>query len=255
LAYPRIIARLDIKAPNLIKGVHLEGLRKLGDPRPFVERYYAEAVDEIVYIDSVASLYERNTITDLVEATARHVFVPMTVGGGVRSVEDARQLLRAGADKVAVNTAALKNPELIDGISRGFGSQCMVLSIQAKRNGNDWEAYMDFGREHSGRSVIDWAREGAGRGAGEILLTSVDRDGTEQGFDLELIRAVTDAVGIPVIASGGFGKPDDAVQALRDGGASACAIAKALHYNKVSIRQVKDRLRDAGIATRTPVPA
>ena len=200
----RLIARLDVKAPYLIKGVHMEGLRKLGDPQSFAERYYNAGIDEIIYIDAVASLYERNTIVDIVRQTASNVFIPITAGGGVRSVSDARELLRAGADKIAINTAAIKNPTLISEIASALGSQCMVLSVQAKRRDDgNWEAYCDQGREHTGRDVVEWVTEAQELGAGEVLLTSVDQEGTCKGFDIKLVKRVAAALRIPVIASGG----------------------------------------------------
>ena len=202
----RIIARLDIKGSNLIKGIHLEGLRVIGDPRVYARKYYQEGVDELVYMDVVASLYGRNNLHDIVRHAAHDVFVPLTVGGGLRSVDDVRDILRAGADKVAINTAAVKRPELIRDVSTVFGSQCMVLSIEAKRQSDGrWHVYTDNGREKTGIDVIEWAIRGVELGAGEILLTSVDREGTRKGFDIELARAVSDAVPVPVIASGGMG--------------------------------------------------
>jgi imidazole glycerol-phosphate synthase subunit HisF len=246
----RLIARLDVKAPYLIKGVHLEGLRKLGDPRDFAERYYADGVDEIIYIDAVASLYNRNTIIDLVRHTAENVFIPITAGGGVRSVEDARVLLRAGADKVAINTAAIHRPGLIAEMAEHFGSQCMVLSIQAKRRGERWEAYCDQGREHTGLDAIEWATRGQGLGAGEILLTSVDREGTREGFDLALTRTVIEAVNIPVIASGGMGSFGHLLEVTREGRAHAVAMAHVLHYGETSIPEIRRRSLDAGLPVR-----
>lgn len=245
----RLIARLDVKAPYLIKGVHLEGLRKLGHPRSFSERYYHDGIDEIVYIDAVASLYQRNTITDLVRETAENVFIPITAGGGIRSVEDAKMLLQSGADKVAVNTEAVRRPELISEIANRFGSQCMVLSIQAKHTGNHWEAYCDQGREHTGLDVIDWVRRGTELGAGEILLTSVDREGTGTGFDLDLVRAVTQAVTVPVIASGGMGRSADMIEAA-EAGADAVAMARVLHYNEVMLTDLRSQARAGGLAVR-----
>ncbi|NQU69896.1 MAG: imidazole glycerol phosphate synthase subunit HisF [Rhodospirillales bacterium] len=235
----RLIARLDVKAPNLIKGVHLEGLRKLGDPRKFAQRYYADGVDEIVYIDAVASLYERNTIVDLVRHTAEDVFIPITAGGGVRSVEAAQILLRAGADKIAINTAATQNPELIRKLAERFGSQCVVLSIEAKRQKNHWEAYCDNGRERTGLDVIEWSRRGEKLGAGEILLTSVDCEGTRGGYDIELTRAVADAVGIPVIASGGMGKFEHLGEVVNAGHADAVAMAHVLHFEEMTIPDIR----------------
>lgn len=248
----RIIARLDVKAPSLIKGVHLEGLRKIGDPQAFAEKYYNDGIDEIIYIDSVASLYERNTIVDLVRETAQNVFIPITVGGGVRSVENARELLRAGADKVAINTAAIHNPHLISDMAMALGSQCMVLSIQAKRRqqGGGWEAYCEQGREHTGKDVVEWAREAQTHGTGEILLTSVDQEGTYRGFDLDLIKAVADVVHIPIIASGGMGSVADASAAITKGGATAVAVAGLLHYNKTLVTDIRNGLCDLGHQVR-----
>lgn len=248
----RLIARLDVKGPALIKGVNLEGVRKLGDPHEFAQRYYAEGIDEIIYIDSVASLYGRNNLTDIVRRTAEKVFVPITVGGGVRSVEDALHLLRAGADKVAVNTAAVARPQLITEIAETFGSQCAVLSIQAKRRpGGGWEAYTDLGREHTGLDVVEWARRGQDLGAGEVLLTSVDREGSLTGFDVDLTGAVTGLLEIPVIASGGMGAPEHLLDVVRRGGADAVAIAHLLHYRKLSVGDIKLWAYAAGLPVRT----
>lgn len=247
----RLIARLDIKGPNLIKGVHLEGLRVIGDPQVHAERYYEEGADELIYIDAVASLYGRNSLTDIVQHTARRVFVPLTVGGGVRNIDDVKTLLRAGADKVAVNTAAIARPELITEISRRFGSQCMVLSIEAKNQGpGQWEAYFDNGRERSGRDVVAWAVEGVERGAGEILLTSIDREGTRKGFDCELVRAVSDAVPIPVIASGGMGAIQHVIEVASSGHAHAIAIADALHYRRIRLADIRAAALVAGLHVR-----
>ena len=246
----RLIARLDIKAPNLIKGIHLEGLRVIGDPNLYARRYYEAGADELVYMDIVASLYERNSLADIVERATRDVFVPMTVGGGVRSIEDARNLLRAGADKVAINTATVKRPELITEMAERFGSQCMVLSIEAKRVGpGHWEAYTDNGREHTALDVVEWSKQGAELGAGEILLTSVDQEGTRKGFDLELIRAVATAIDIPVIASGGMGTTDHLISAVREGEADAVAMADILHYDRMSLPEI----RAAALAAKLPV--
>lgn len=247
----RLIARLDIKGPNLIKGIQLEGVRVVGDPRVFAHRYYADGVDELLYIDAVASLYGRDTLLDIVRRTAEEVFVPITVGGGMRSVEDARAMLRAGADKVAINSAATMRPELISEVARTFGSQCMVLQIDAKRSGpGRWEAYRDGGREHTGLDAVAWARRGEELGAGEILLTSVDREGTRRGFDVELIKAVTDVVSIPVIASGGMGSFDHLRTVALDGGADAVAMAHVLHYDKTSVPALRALARDAGLPVR-----
>jgi cyclase len=250
LASVRLIPRLDIKGPNLIKGVHLEGLRVVGDPAVFARRYYREGADELLYMDTVASLYGRNNLAEIVSRTAADVFIPMTVGGGVRSVEDVRVLLRAGADKVAVNTAAVKRPGLVSEIAQRFGSQCMVLSIEAKRTApGRWEAYTDNGREHTSLDVVDWAKRAVELGAGEILLTSVDREGTGKGFDVELVEAVCSAVNVPVIASGGMGKLADLVEAVRRG-ASAIAMAKVLHYGSLGLEQVRAQAGAAGLQVR-----
>lgn len=248
----RLIARLDIKGPNLIKGIHLEGLRVIGSPNEHALRYYQQGADELIYMDCVASLYGRNNLSDIVQGAARDVFVPMTVGGGIRSVDDATHLLRCGADKVAVNTAAVANPALITAIARRFGSQCMVLSIEAKQIApGRWEAYTDNGRERTGLDVIDWAKRGVALGAGEILLTSVDREGTRSGFDIPLVQAVTQEVSVPVIASGGMGKPDDLVDVVQRGGADAVAMADILHYRRASIGDVRRAAQTAGIDVRS----
>lgn len=250
MANIRLIARLDIKGPNLIKGIHLEGLRVIGDPQEFARKYYEEGADELLYMDTVASLYGRNNLTEIVSRAARNVFVPMTVGGGVRSVEDVKTLLRAGADKVAINTAATKRPELITEVANRFGSQCMVLSIEAKRVGpQKWEVYTDNGRERTGMDVREWAIRGVELGAGEILLTSVDQEGTAKGFDLELIRTVARAVPVPLIASGGMGTPQHLVQAV-EAGADAVAMAHVLHYKKYSMAEIRDTALKSGISVR-----
>jgi cyclase len=247
----RLIGRLDIKGPNLIKGIRLEGLRVIGEPNEYALKYYEQGVDELIYMDSVASLYGRNNLRDIVENAAKNVFVPLTVGGGIRSLDDVTDLLRCGADKVAVNTAAVANPKLISDIARRFGSQCMVLSIEAKQIGNDrWEVYTDNGRERTGIDVIEWAKKGVAAGAGEILLTSVDREGTRKGFDVALAKAVTQEVAVPVILSGGMGKVEDVVDAVRTGGADAIAMADILHYGRATIGDVRDTARGVGIGVR-----
>ncbi len=247
----RLIARLDVKGPTLIKGVHLEGLRVLGDPQEYAKRYYAQGADELIYMDIVASLYGRSKLTEIVRRAAEDVFIPMTVGGGIRNIDDVRDLLGAGADKVAINTAAVHRPELIREVSRRFGSQCMVLSIEAKQQGpGHWEVYTDCGRERSGMDVVEWARKGEELGAGEILVTSIDREGTRQGFDLELTRAITSAVGIPVIASGGMGKASDLVDVVTQGKADAVAMADVLHYERTTLGELRQAAKSAGIQVR-----
>jgi cyclase len=252
MPHKRLIARLDIKAPKLIKGVHLEGLRVVGDPNEYARRYYQAGIDELLYMDIVASLYERNTLTDLVEYTARNIFIPFTVGGGLRSLDDIEQVLRAGADKIAINTAAIRNPDLISKAAHRFGAQCIVLSIEAKRcsDRDGWEALTDNGREHTGRDVLDWAAEAERLGAGEILLTSIDREGTRKGTELPLLSAVSETVGIPVIASGGVGSIEDVGDAF-DQGVDAVAIADALHYRRFELIELHTHLRGRGVSLRT----
>lgn len=247
----RLIARLDIKGPNLIKGIHLEGLRVIGSPNEHALRYYLEGADELIYMDCVASLYGRNHLGDIVRAAAKDIFVPMTVGGGIRSVEDATEILRAGADKVAVNTAAVANPKLITAIAQRFGSQCMVLSIEAKQVGvENWEVYTDNGRERTGLDVIEWVKKGVAMGVGEILLTSVDREGTRKGFDIALVKAVSAEVAVPVIASGGMGKPEDLLEVVNEGGADAVAMADILHYKRAEIGDIRAVAESAGLGVR-----
>lgn len=236
----RLIARLDIKGPNLIKGVHLEGLRVIGPPNEFALRYYEQGADELIYMDIVASLYGRNNLSDIVQKAVENIFIPMTVGGGIRSVADATHLLRSGADKVAVNTAAVANPGLITEIARRFGSQCMVLSIEAKQVApGKWEAYTDNGRERTGLDVVEWAKKGVALGAGEVLVTSVDREGTRRGFDVPLVRAITEQLSVPVIASGGMGKPSDLRDVVVGAEPDAVAMADILHYGRATIQDVR----------------
>ncbi len=247
----RLIPRLDVKGPNLIKGIHLEGLRKLGDPQEFAVRYYEDGADELLYMDIVASLYGRNNLSDIVKRTVKNVYIPITVGGGVRSTDDVREILRSGADKVAINTAAIQRPELITEVSKKFGSQCMVLSIEAKRTGEDkWEAFTDNGREHTGRNAIDWAIEAVERGVGEILVTSVDREGTRRGYDLQLIKAVSEAVPVPVIASGGMGTVDHMLEAIRYAYADAVSMADALHYKRMNLKDIRQLALVANVHVR-----
>ena len=245
----RLIARLDIKGPNLIKGINLEGVRVVGDPNVQARKYYADGIDEIVYMDSVASLYGRNSLAELVKSSAQDVFIPMTVGGGLRTIDDVDGMMRSGADKVSINTAAVRRPEIIREVSRRYGSQAMVLSIEAKRlrGVERWEAYVDNGREKTGLDVIAWVKEAVALGAGEILLTSVDYEGMAKGFDIALVRAVTAVVDVPVIASGGMGAPEHALAVIEDGGADAVAMAHVLHYGICTIEAVRTYLTDRGI--------
>ena len=246
----RIIPRLDIKGPNLIKGIRLEGLRVIGDPQEHAIRYYEAGADELVYMDIVASLYGRNNLSDIISRAAKNVFIPITVGGGIRSVDDARHILRSGADKVAINTAAIARPELITEVAHRFGSQAMVLSIEAKQVGSGkWEAYTDNGREKTGLDVLEWVRRGVELGAGEILITAVDREGTRAGFDLDLLRSVSAAVPVPVIASGGMGTMEHFIDAATKGLADAVSMADVLHYKRMTIGDI----RAAALAANLPV--
>ena len=227
----RIIARLDIKGPNLVKGIHLEGLRVLGKPENFARHYYETGADELMYVDVVASLYNRNSLHDIITKTASEIFIPLTVGGGIRTIDDIRSVLRAGADKVSLNTAAIKNPEIIRQASRFFGSSTIVVTIEAiKQPDGRYLAYTDNGREDTGIEVVSWAKKVEELGAGEIVITSVDREGTGAGFDITLTSMVSSAVSIPVIAHGGAGNTHHVFDSIEKGGASAVAIASILHY-------------------------
>jgi cyclase len=247
----RVIARLDIKGPNLIKGVHLEGLRVVGNPIEFAATYYREGIDEILFMDSVASLYGRNHLAEIISLTASDVFVPITVGGGIRSVKDARDVLNSGADKIAINSAAVARPSLIKEIAEDFGSQATVLSIEAKKNQNEsWEVYTDNGREKSGLLVSEWVEEAASLGAGEVLVTSVDKEGTCRGYDIELMRLISKKVTVPIIASGGMGKISDIHELTSLTEISAVAIAHSLHYKKISIKEIKSEIAASGLKVR-----
>ena len=238
MKYIRIIPRLDIKGPNLVKGIHLEGLRVLGKPEDFAKLYYEQCADELIYQDTVASLYQRNSLTDIITKTAKNIFIPITVGGGLRTLDDINKVLRAGADKVAINTAAIKNPDFITVASRAFGSSTIVVAIEAiKQPDNSYLAYTDNGREYTGVDAIAWAKEVEERGAGEILLTSIDREGTGNGFDLELIRMVSSELTIPVIAHGGAANVSHIVESINNAGADAVAIASILHYEALRINK------------------
>lgn len=261
----RVIARLDVKGPNVVRGIHLEGLRVVGTPEEMAVRYAAGGIDEIVFIDTVATLYGRNNMIPVVERTAERVFVPMTVGGGVRTLKNVDELLRAGADKVSVNSQATRRPEFITEIAERFGAQCVVATIEAKkRPGNPagWDVMIENARERTGLDVIDWAARVARLGAGEILLTSIDRDGKRNGVDLELTRLVSEAVPVPVIASGGPGNLTHVACALQHTGARAVALGTLLHFGIATVGDVKSSLAKAGIPVRpwsgeptgTPLP-
>lgn len=250
----RLIARLDVKGPHLIKGVHLEGLRKVGSPVDFARAYYEAGIDEILFMDVVASLYGRNQFLDVLQETAKEVFVPITVGGGVRSQEDFEVLLRNGADKIAINTAAHQNPKLISDFSRRFGSQAVVVSIEARKVGSgQWEALTDNGRERTGRDVLQWSVEATQLGAGEVLITSVDREGTRSGFDVDLVAAIADRVECPIVASGGMGSVQDFVNLASSVDVGGIAAADALHFKRVSIREIRETAFRSGVGVRLDV--
>lgn len=247
----RIIPRLDIKGSNLIKSVQLEGLRVIGDPHDFAVRYYEQGADEIIYMDSVASLYGRNSLAELVSVTAKDIFIPLTVGGGIRSVEDAKTLLRCGADKVAINTAAVKSPQLLRELAMRFGSQAVVLSVEAKKVADEkWEVFTDNGRERTGLDVKEWILQALELGVGEILLTSVDREGTRKGLDIQLLKMVTEFSTVPVIASGGVGSISDIEKAYREGAADAVALADIIHYGRVELKDIKCQARAIKLPVR-----
>jgi len=247
----RVIPCLDVDRGRVVKGVNFVGLRDAGDPVELAARYDAEGADELVFLDITASHEGRETIVDLARRTADNVFIPFTIGGGIRSVADAQAVLDAGADKVSVNSAALARPELIGELAEQFGSQCVVVAIDAKREEDGYGVYVAGGRRRvEGREAVAWAREAAERGAGEILLTSMDRDGTTDGYDLELTRAVADAVAIPVIASGGAGRLEHLSAAIVEGHADAVLCASIFHYGTHSVREAKEHLRAAGIPVR-----
>jgi imidazole glycerol-phosphate synthase subunit HisF len=248
--YKRVIPCLDVDRGRVVKGTEFVDLRDAGDPVELACRYDAAGADELVFLDITATSDRRETVVDLARRTADDVFIPFTIGGGIRSVADAQAVLDAGADKVSVNSAALARPELIDELARTFGTQCVVLAIDAKaRRDASWEAYVAGGRNPTGRDAVAWAREGVERGAGEILLTSMDRDGTNAGYDLELTAAVAGAVSVPVIASGGAGRLEHLTEAL-DAGADAVLCASILHYGHHTVPEIKANLAGAGIAVR-----
>lgn len=236
---PRIIARLDIKNATLIKGIQLEGLRVLGKPAEFAKRYYDQGIDEILYLDSVASLYGRNYMTGLIQETAKQVFVPITVGGGIRTSDDVASILRAGADKIAINTAAVKNPALIKELAARFGSQCVVIQVDIKKTTIGYEVYVDGGREKTGLLASDWVKQAQELGCGEVLLTSVDRDGTKRGFDLELITQIAPLCKVPLIVSGGLWELEHIQDLNKIPGIDAIATGSALHYNHLTIDSIK----------------
>ncbi len=251
----RVIPCLDVDEGRVVKGTKFVDIRDAGDPVELAERYEAEGADELVFLDITASHERRDTVVELARRCADNVFIPFTIGGGVRSATDAQAVLDAGADKVSVNSAAVRRPELLGEMAEVFGAQCVVLAIDAKRRPEGWEVYVAGGRTPTGRDAVEWAREGVERGAGEILLTSMDRDGTSDGYELELTRAVADAVPIPVIASGGAGELSHLVDGLEQGHADAVLCASIFHYGHYTVAEAKQALREAGIPVRaTPNP-
>lgn len=241
----RIIPRLEIKGPHVVKGIHLEGLRIVGEPVEMAKRYYEDGADEILYVDIVASLYQRNHLSDIVRKASERIFIPLTVGGGIRTCEDIADLLRSGADKVVINTAAILQPDFVNKAAKVFGSQCIVVMIEAKQTGQEkWEAYYNSGREKSGWDVKEWAQRLEAMGAGEILITSIDKEGTGRGLDLDLIKAISDQVSIPLIAHGGVGSENHVYDAVMRGHADAIAMSSLLHYGRSSIEKIKNYLRD-----------
>jgi imidazole glycerol-phosphate synthase subunit HisF len=247
----RIIPCLDVTAGRVVKGTNFVGLRDAGDPIEIAARYNEQGADELTFLDITASSDQRDIILHVVEAVASQVFIPLTVGGGVRKVEDVRRLLNAGADKVSMNTAAVQNPELVAQASGKVGNQCIVVAIDAKQVApGQWEVFTHGGRNRTGIDVVDWAKKVESLGAGEILLTSMDRDGTKNGFDLALTRAVADAVGIPVIASGGVGNLDHLADGVTEGHADAVLAASIFHFGEYTVRQAKQRLRERGVVVR-----
>ena len=246
----RVIPCLDVDKGRVVKGTNVVDIRDAGDPVELAERYETEGADELVFLDITASHERRDTVVQLARRCADNVFIPFTIGGGVRSAEDAQAVLDAGADKVSVNSAAVRRPELLGEMAAVFGAQCVVLAIDAKRTDDGYEVFLNGGRLATGIDAVEWAREGAERGAGEILLTSMDRDGTEDGYELALTRAVADAVDIPVIASGGAGQLPHLVDAVEEGGADAVLCASIFHYGTFTVREAKQAMHDAGIPVR-----
>lgn len=246
----RVIPCLDVTAGRVVKGVNFVELRDAGDPVEIAARYDAEGADELCFLDITASSDERDILLHVIEAVAAQVFIPLTVGGGVRKVEDVRRLLNAGADKVSINTAAVQNPALVAEASGRVGNQCIVVAIDAKRRNGGWEVYTHGGRKPTGLDAVDWARRMQAAGAGEILLTSMDRDGTRDGFDLALTRAVAEAVGVPVIASGGVGELEHLAAGVLEGRADAVLAASVFHFGDFTVRRAKEHMRSRGIEVR-----
>jgi len=236
----RIVPRLDIKGPNLIKSINLEGLRIVGNPNLYAIDYYNQGADELIFMDLVASLYNRNSLHDIIKLACKNIFIPFTVGGGIRSVDDALKIFDSGADKISINTKAVQSPNLISQLSKRFGSQAIVLSVEAKKTSDfKWQVYIESGRQQTNLEVIEWIKKAADLGVGEILLTSVDREGTCKGFDIDLIKSVSEVTKVPIIASGGFGKLED-IDLACIAGADAISIGHMLHYKKIQLKEIRD---------------
>lgn len=247
----RIIARLDIKGSNVVKPVQTDALRVVGDPLVLAEKYYAQGIDEILYVDVVASLYQRTIDFDQLKSVCRNIFVPITVAGRIRSIDDIQAILRAGADKVAINTYAIENPHFLTTAVQEFGSQCIVLSVEAKRRAEGgWEAYTEGGREKTGVEVLEWVRQAIDLGVGEVLLTSIDRDGTRKGYDIELVQAVTSFARVPVIAHGGAKSPESVYEVIAEGKADAVSASSIFHYDEYAVADIKTYLHEKGIPVR-----
>jgi cyclase len=250
LPLKRLIARLDIKGQNVIKGIQFEGLRVIGAPQQLANKYYDEGADELLLIDSVASLYQRDNILNIVEETAEEIFIPLTVGGGIRTLSDAKKLLLSGADKVAINSAAVMRPELLNEIAQIFGSQCVVLSVEAKQNGSNWEVYTNNGREPSGINVLEWVSRARTLGVGEVLITSVDRDGTKKGLDNELMKKVREVTDLPLIGCGGIGANEGVLSSFEQCQLEGIAMASALHSKKIDLMELRTFLKSSGVPVR-----
>ena len=247
----RLIARLDIKGPNLIKGINLEGLKVLGKPNQFATEYYNSGIDELIFMDVVASLYGRNQLGEIIKEATKNIFIPITVSGGIRCIEDAMKVFSFGADKIGINSAAIKNPNLINKLVDKFGSQSIILSVEAKKvKNNYWEAYCNNGREKTNLNAIEWIKAGVKRGVGEVLLTSVDNEGTKKGFDLDLFKEASKITNVPIIASGGMGRLEHILNLVEKSGVDAIAMADVLHYKKLTVEQIRSFSIQKGLNVR-----
>ena len=247
----RIIPRIDVKDHDVVKGINMEGVRVVGKPGKLARKYYEDGADELLYMDVVATLYSRDNIIEIVKKASKGIFIPLSVGGGVRKIEDIKALLMAGADKVAINSAAVRNPQLMKDASRMFGSQCIIGSIEAKEiELGKWECYVDSGRERTGLDAVEWARKLEELGVGEILITSIDKEGTEGGYDIELIKKITSAIKVPVIACGGAGEISHIVKCIKKARPDAVSMASILHYNKATVAEIKQILHKERICIR-----